>query len=174
MRISSLRRWRQLQSTQSYRDSIWVWMNSQGTLSTTLTVNYIINLTLTSLSSTTNLNRAGFSFSIFNSGLLDMRAKNCFDCLETWIMRDNETENCYNSVNRKQLKNEANLQRGTAPDLLQMTAAATAEHKQNKPHCFFNLKSPPCACSWKYSYYYLSHMACSITINMGPILQFVR
>lgn len=117
-----------------------------------LTVNYIVNLTLTSLSSTTNLNRAGFSFSIFNSGLLDMRAKNCFDCLETWIMRDKETENCqYNSVNRKQLKNEANLQRGTAPDLLQMTAAATAEHKQNKPHCFFNLKSPPCACSWKYS-----------------------
>lgn len=48
-----------------------------------LTVNYIVNLTLTSLSSTTNLNRAGFSFSIFNSGLLDMRAKNCFDCLET-------------------------------------------------------------------------------------------
>ena len=40
-------------------------------------------VTLTSLSSTTNLNKSGFSFSIFNRGLSVIRASNCLDCLET-------------------------------------------------------------------------------------------
>ena len=43
----------------------------------------ITTLTLTSLSSTTNLNKDGFSFSIFRSALPVMRASNCFDCLDT-------------------------------------------------------------------------------------------
>lgn len=56
---------------------------------------FFFYLTLISLNSTTNLNNAGFSFSIFNKGLVSIRSKNCFHCLETY---EKQVKNCLEST----------------------------------------------------------------------------
>lgn len=60
-----------------------------------LHIAFFFYLTLISLNSTTNLNNAGFSFSIFNKGLVSIRSKNCFHCLETY---EKQVKNCLEST----------------------------------------------------------------------------
>lgn len=59
---------------------------------------FFFYLTLISLNSTTNLNNAGFSFSIFNKGLVSIRSKNCFHCLETY---EKQVKTVWNRLNKK-------------------------------------------------------------------------